>query len=317
MKKLISQAALGLLISGAVISAFAGGPDVPMIMPGLYAGLGGSWNTVDEDFNSTLSSVEFLNVGGASPFAITTSTAFDNYNVSLNRLAPMAQLGYWAPIDNEWLWGVVAQWKYLGYETPTDRTSNGSGESSGNGQALGNANSILPVGFGGILGAGAQLDQFSSQTHVSNEVLLLVYFGAQYEKGYFYLGLGPALFTAHNTIYASGQTVFTTIDGSTANTVANSLSVSTSTSKVLWGGAAQLGYNYYFKPTWFLGFNYTYALSGTYNFNSGAMPFSSFGPSAGVIPIGFSEANSNISFSRSVSVTLQEVMFSINKVFEL
>ncbi|OGO93995.1 MAG: hypothetical protein A3F10_00845 [Coxiella sp. RIFCSPHIGHO2_12_FULL_42_15] len=292
MKKLIAQAAVSLLVSGAVATAFAGGPDVPapMVTPGLYLGLGGSWNTVDESTGTIISAsannataAATGNLGGT-----TGRTAWDQYDASQNRLAPMAQLGYWAPIDNEWLWGIVAQWKYLGYKTQNENTSRG--------QFLDNA-TANPVIF-----ATAPAN-VSSQTRVNNEVLLLVYFGAQYDKGYFYLGLGPALFTAYNAVYANGITTGLPPAGP------NTFSPSVSTYETMWGGAAQLGYNYYFKPTWFLGFNYTYALSGTYNFGSSA--------DQAAFESGTAANLATLNFSRNVQITIQEVMFSINKVFEM
>lgn len=277
MKKLISQVTVSLLVSGAVMTALAGGPDVPtMVTPGLYLGLGGSWNTVDMVASG-------LNQYQTNTNGYVTGYATDNFKDTQNRLAPMAQLGYWAPIDDVWLWGLVGEYKYLNYNT-TNANTGFTGSSNA-------ANNVLAASVDNLY------------TNLQHEFMLLLYFGAQYDKGYFYLGLGPVLFTLRNSVQRGGPGTA----AGTGNPVQYQQSVSAS--DTIWGGAAQLGYNYYFNPTWFLGFNYTYTVTGdsTYTNTVNAGTFSSV----------VASATNTLNISRTLGFTVQEVMFSINKVFEL
>jgi len=277
MKKLLSQVSVSLLVSGAVMTAFAGGPDMPtMVTPGLYMGLGGSWNTVDMTVDTNIQQV--------APDALATARQLSVANTkdSQSRLAPMGQLGYWGMIDDTWLWGLVGEYKYLNYNMNT---------------ASGNQGVVFPTTVS------ADTDAFGNlSVNLQHEFMILLYFGATYDKGYFYLGLGPVLFTLNDSVrhYFGGGTTFV---GAPATFQ------SVSGSEVIWGGAAQLGYNYYFNPTWFLGFNYTYTVTGDYSLNNVGTAWHNPGSSA--------SADRDLSFNRSYSFTVQEVMFSINKVFEL
>ncbi len=256
MKKLLSQVSVGLLVSGAVATAFAGGPDMPsMVTPGIYLGLGGSWNTVDMSVNGSI--YEIPTSGPQTP--IETG---HNLKDSQSRLAPMAQLGYWGMIDDTWLWGLVGEYKYLNYNLNT------------------------------INGAGTVFTEIYPYLAVNlqHEFMMLLYFGATFDKGYLYLGFGPVLYTLRDSAreYSTSTASFIGFGGS----------------DTIWGGAAQLGYNYYFNPTWFLGFNYTYTVSGNYSLSNNVASVSA-------------STTTNYAFNRDYGFTVQEVMFSINKVFEV
>lgn len=265
MKKLLSQATVSLLVSGAVMTAFAGGPDMPsMVTPGVYMGLGGSWNTVDMSVNNSVLSGD----------ALDTQSSVANLKDSQSRLAPMAQLGYWGMIDDMWLWGIVGEYKYLNYNL---NTINGSPELS------------FPTGTAG--------DYYGSlAVNLQHEFMLLLYFGATYDKGYLYLGFGPVLYTLRDSVRQYNETL------------GNGTFASLGSSDTIWGGAAQLGYNYYFNPTWFLGFNYTYTVSGNYQLSNN---------NAEWYPSSTATATENVQINRDYGFTVQEVMFSINKVFEV
>ena len=264
MKKLLSQATVSLLVSGAVMTAFAGGPDMPsMVTPGVYMGLGGSWNTVDMSVNTSV-------LTGAE---LDTQSSVGNLKDSQSRLAPMAQLGYWGMIDDMWLWGIVGEYKYLNYNLNT-------------------INGIPEVAFP-TASAGDSYGRLA--VNLQHEFMLLLYFGATYDKGYLYLGFGPVLYTLRDSVRQYNDTLG-------AGTFA-----SLGSSDTIWGGAAQLGYNYYFNPTWFLGFNYTYTVSGNYQLsNNNAEWYTTTGTSS-----------ENVQINRDYGFTVQEVMFSINKVFEV
>lgn len=199
----------------------------------------------------------------------------------------MLQVGYWTPVCREWLLGVTLQGKYLGYDTPNVNTSRG--------QHLPNA-SFSSIN---IFGPNVTRD-FTSQTRVKSEVITLLYAGAQLNKGYVYLGVGPALFRAANSLYVSSV--------HKPNGVGDNLiSTSVTNSQTVWGGAAQVGYNYYLNPTCFLGFSYTYSDTGKKKFSNSVNT---------AILNGFDNPGpTTLNLGRTVSLGVQEVMFSINKVF--
>lgn len=82
-----------------------------------------------------------------------------------------------------------------------------------------------------------------------------------------------------------------------------------STSKWMWGGAAEIGMAYYINPTWFVDVNYSYAITKKYA-NHHTSPFSNS-------TSGFSTSSGSFSFNMSQQVTAQAVKISINKVFSL
>lgn len=266
--KTLTRSGIGIILSGMIISAHAGG------ISGPYLGLGGSWNTVDETTKTTLA---------VSPF----QSGNDRYYASSSRFSPSVQIGYWAPVYSSWLWGVSAQWNYLGYKTENDHASRG--------QNLPNATFSSINIFGPNV-----IRDFSSQSQLNNEALFLGFLGLPTTNGFVYLGIGPALLTATNSIYVTSiHTPAGTGNQLTAGSV--------SSNHILWGGAVQVGYNYYLEPTIFLSLNYTYLYSGKYNFNNSvnAAELNGFdvpGPT-------------ELDLNRSVSFRAQGFMFSINKVF--
>lgn len=275
MKKILTQIALSLLGIGVAITTFAGEFEM-LSTPGIYAGFGGSWNTIDETFNSTLITSE-------------RRSGQDHYKADHSRLAPMVQIGYWKPFCQGWLWGVAAQWKYLRYVTPNDNASQG--------QHISNASFSSINIFGPNV-----LRDFNSQTRLNNEVLFLSYFGKQLQNGYAYLGVGPVLFTASNSLYVSS---IHTPNGVGDNLISNAVS----RHKTIWGGSVQVGYNYYLDSTFFLNLNYTYSQTGTIKFNNSANT---------ALLNGFSiPGPTTLNLKRSIRLRVQEVMFSINKVFEI
>ncbi len=271
MKNGFSLVLFGALAITTVANAFASGQE----RHGIYIGAGGAWNSLDEDFHSTLTTSN-------------ARSATDHYNASLNRLAPMLQLGYSMPFcRDQWLWGAMAQWKYVGYRTPN--------EGSSQGQHIPNA-TFSSINF---FGADVHRD-FNSESRIDNEFMMLLFLGAQLPNGFVYFGAGPVLFTASNSIYNSSVHE---PNGVGDNLVTKSVSNSTT----LWGGAAQAGYNYYLDSSWFLSVNYTYARSGTNHFDN-SVNAAQYNGSSAPGPV-------TLNLQRSINVTAQEVMFSINKVF--
>lgn len=301
MRKIITQATLGLLLGGAALSAVAGGPDVPAsdITPGFYFGLGGGYNHTKLYTNSTVTLTP-ATLGNLQ------YQATEGYVESDNKMAPELQLGYWAPIDSEWLWGVQFTYKYL------DMQTNQNNRTAGTILDAASTAPVLPAT------AGAQSMVFvSSRNRVSNEFLFLGYFGTQFAKGYAYLGAGAALFTVSNTIFSTLNT------GGVGAGLAPAANQAVHMSRfraqnTVWGAAFQLGYNYYFKPTWFTSFNYTYAFTGSNSFSNNSsicQVYGACGATGG--PGAGSPSNNTVTLRRNVAVVVQELMFSVNKVFSL
>lgn len=274
MQRLAKYAILSFMISSITLPVFAKNMESqPLLTQGFYAGIGGSANTVDENFQSF--------------FKSTNKSAHDTYTASANRLAPMLQVGYFGPLRDKWLWGVVAQWKYLNYQTANDSGSHG--------QHLPNP-SFSSINF---FGPSIERD-FSSQTNLNNEMLLLFYLGMQLMQGDGCLGIGPAFITASNHIYVSSV--------HTPNGVGNNLvSTSVNSNTTLWGGAVQIGYNFFLDGSWFLNMNYTYLQTVNSNFNNSVNAATLNGAS---VP-----GPTTLTLNRNINVSTQEIMFSINKMF--
>lgn len=275
MNKGIFQVTTGLLMSCMTTSIYAGEMgSQTLTRSGVYLGAGGGWTLTDEEFSST----------------VRTSTgngALDDYDASQNRLSPLVQLGYWSPMQEKWLWGVVAQWEYSGYKTRNVHTSHG--------QYLPNASFSSINIFGPDV-----IRDFTSQTRVENEVRFLVYLGEQFQQSHVYLGIGPAVLNTKNTVFVSSVH---TAPNNGSDTL---ISGATRSSKTMWGGSAQVGYNYFINPYYFVNLSYTYTQTARYNFdnltnaallNGAANP----GPTA-------------LNLNRRINIAEQGIMLSINRV---
>lgn len=202
---------------------------------GFHIGLGYSWNTVDETFDSNLHTNE-------------NRSGQDRYETSQNRLAPVIEAGHQIPLCDDWLVGISAQWKYLNYKT--------SNVNSSRGQILQNASFSSINIFGPEV-----IRDFTSKTHLNNEVILLGLIGKELLQGYAYIGLGPVFFDASNKIYVSSIHV--------PNGVGDHLiSTSVSKHKAMWGSAFKTGYQYCLNANSFINISYAYVQTGKYRFNN-------------------------------------------------
>ncbi len=258
---------------GNGLTSFAGDlGNTADIKSGFYTGFGGSFNTIDERFNSTI-------------FTSTFKGAFDDYQVSRNRLSPSLQLGYWRPISSNWLWGISAQWEYLNYKTINVNTTHG--------QNLPNATFSSINIFGPDI-----MRDFSAQTKANSVANILFYGGERFLKSYFYVGLGPSLFFTSNNVAVSSVHV------GGGDTLVSSL---VDAKKTLVGAAAQVGYNYYLNPLYFIGFNYTYSHSQKYQFKNTA--------NAALLNGAINPGPIGVNINRFISISDQHLMVSINRVW--
>ncbi len=87
----------GLTVSAA--SVFAGGVEqAPMDASGMFVGLGAGYNSTSVSY-----------------YAATNANLNDTD--TRNNFAPFLQVGYWGHIDQQWMWGVKATYKYLNANT--------------------------------------------------------------------------------------------------------------------------------------------------------------------------------------------------------
>lgn len=241
---------------------------------GFDAAIGFAWNSIDESFKSKLSTNE-------------NKSGKDRYETSVNRLAPVISVGHHFCFCNDWVARISAEWKYLNYRTPNLNSSRG--------QILPNATFSSINIFGPKV-----IRDFTSKTHLYNEVLLLGSVGREICNGFLYLGLGPVLFNASNSIFVSSV--------HTPNGVGDHLiSSSVKDRKIIWGGAVQAGYQYFFNPNYFINIGYTYIQTGTYHFKNSVNAstlngFNNPGPTT-------------LSLKRAIKFTVQEFALSMNLMF--
>jgi hypothetical protein len=239
-----------------------------------HGGVGFAWNTIDETFHSNLHTNE-------------DRSGRDSYETSLNRLAPLVQIGYRYSRCNEWAIGALAQWKFIDYKTHN--------VSSSRGQILPNASFSSINIFGPEV-----IRDFTSKTRLKNEVILLGYLGKHIACGYAYLGAGPVFFNASNSIYVSSVHV--------PNGVGDHLiSTSVSKSKAVCGGAVQAGYQYYLCTNSFINISYTYVQTGKTHFKNSA--------NAALLNGADNPGNTTLFLKRSIEFAAQEFMISMNLEF--
>ncbi|MCD6046792.1 MAG: hypothetical protein K0S08_439 [Gammaproteobacteria bacterium] len=263
--------------------------DSNLLKSGFFVGLGGGYNSVN--FDQTLDLTGTSNVY-SGPTLVSYGEATgpaDPFNTTQNTFAPNVQLGYYKFLTNSnTLWGVKFIYQHLD-ATVTD------------------PNLVVPQ-FGTLTNVSGS-DTFtghatigSTQTSINHELALMPLIGHGFKNSYIYFGAGPALFETKTNIYdvtgyADVNGVHYDISGTPQNF---------SSSKWMWGGAAQIGMSYYIDPTWFLDMDYTYTITKHYTTNytsSYASAFSTY-TDTGML---YGSANQRI--------ISQGVTLSINKAF--
>jgi len=263
-----------------------------ILKTGFFAGLGGSynWAKVDQDLKGIgISEVLLGSTLVASGNAGGPAADFDSDG---SAFAPDAQLGYFTNFtDSAWLAGVKFSYKYLNL-TSDDKRDNIP--QAGSFTTAGPDHRTIP--FTGDVTIG------SDQISINHEMALMPFIGRSFGNSYLYLGAGPALFgTQSKIINATG---FAEIHGTDLDVTG--APVNLSSSKWVWGGAAQVGVDYYLSPTWFLDLNYTFALSASYK-TKYSSPLTN---SNGVLTsVGTAYINASQQF------TSQSVEVSLNRVF--
>jgi hypothetical protein len=152
-----------------------------------------------------------------------------------SNLAPEGQLGYFSRFkDSPWLWGAKFSYSYLA----TDLATKGDIlPQSGTFTTTGADPTTTPFTGNVVLG--------SSETSIDQQMALMPFIGRSFKNSTVYLGAGPALFKTqshiHNAIgFADINGVHQDLTGAPADF---------SSSEWVWGGAAQIGMNYFLSPS--------------------------------------------------------------------
>lgn len=274
--------ALSLFISATFAATNKINSSGPINQTGFFAGLGGSYNFFR--FHSEMSGS--LNAtSGFAPLGLFTG-ATGSYSSTKEVFAPEGQIGYFQPVSgSQWLWGIEFLYQYSRAKLISYNRFLEPGTS---------INFINPS-----VNVTDEISISSIQTRVNDELMLPLFIGRSLTNGFIYLGAGPAVFRTKHTVDASSDTV--------SGLYAGNLNGFSNT-KWVWGGAVQAGIAFYLNPTWFLKFNYSYAITDHYEANN----LLSFSP----------ETNGGlnggtVSFNTSHRLSAQEVAVSINKLFSL
>jgi outer membrane protein W len=236
------------------LSARAEEPIVPQA--GWFAGLGGSFNSVNFDQDMFANGVGDV-FSGSTRVATGAAGGPANPRQDIeSTLAPEAQVGYFAHFaGSSWLWGGKVVYRYV----DATATQSDVAPQAGMLQTI-----TGPDSFTGNVVIG------SYRTKLDHELAFMPFIGHSFARSYVYLGAGPALFGTQTKIdNAIGFADFNGSRGDVTGTPDNFAS-----SDWVWGGAAQVGATYFLDHDWFLDLNYTYARSAKFKSNFSA-PFAS------------------------------------------
>jgi hypothetical protein len=292
MKNAFGLAVAGLIAAGGVASVDAQPLDSVIPNTALFIGLGGSYNS--------------MNFGTQNVYAVGTSDVYQNgvlassgsaagpaniYIGSESGFAPSVQAGYFQRLSgSDWLWGAKFSYSYL---NATAVVRNALLPQAGSFTATG---STTPTPFTGNAVVG------SYQTHIKHQMALIPLIGHAFEKGFVYGGAGPTLSQTRTDL--NSLVGFADINGD--HTDVSGAPVNLFSSSWVYGGAAVIGATYFFGPTWFLDFSYTFAITGNHT-NNYASPFTNPNGTNGSTILGTLVGIS------SGTVTTQSFTISINK----
>jgi hypothetical protein len=285
-----------LLMGSSVLYAGEMGVISAAYKTGVFIGLGGSYNSVklDQYLNPLIGTSNVYNNSGVLQSYGTAAGPANPFHNVTSTFAPEVQAGYFKHFSShsDALWGIKFQYRYPAV-TLTD-------------------NDIVAPQFGTLTQvAGGPTDTFtgraligSAQATINHELLLIPFIGKSFRKATSYLGVGPAVFGTQTNLdnitgYADYQGTHVDVSG---------VPTSFSSSKWMWGGAAQIGMAYLFDPTWAVDIYYTYAVT-TLNKTNYLASFTS-------------STSTNVTQGTLYGVasqrpTVQSLAITINKVFSL
>ena len=269
-------------------SSFAVESNVPD--SGAFGGLGGSYNSVklEQDlYASGISNVYSSSILVADGTAGGPATPYVN---SQSTFAPEAQVGYFKHFTNSnLLWGVKFFDEYLN-STTTDQAVN-----------IPQDGAFTTTGSGGSNTFTGHVIISSIQTTVTHELALMPFIGRSFNDTFVYFGAGPTL--SQVQYHLNDGTGYADVNGSHDDLTGTPASFSNSI--WVWGEAVQVGMAYYFDPSFFLDFDYTYATEQYNITNTG--PFNS--------TFGTYTSTGSLYVNNAQRMTVQGIVVSINKMF--
>jgi hypothetical protein len=261
---------------------------------GFFVGLGGSANSVNFGDQSVFA-VGTSNVfrGGAQ---ISSGSAAGPATISMDSqttFAPSVQGGYFQKFSgSDWLWGAKFSYSYL---HATSIVPNALLPQSGSFTATG-TNVVTPF-------IGAALVR-SFQTNISQQMMFVPFVGRSFERSFVYAGAGPTLSQLQTNL--NGVIGFADINGRLTDV--SGAPVNFSSSSWVFGGAAMVGATYFLDRSWFLDFNYSYAMTSNHT-ASFSSPFTNPNGANGTFTTGTLVGTS------AGKVITQAVTASINAAF--
>ncbi|MBX9755796.1 MAG: hypothetical protein K2X80_13660 [Pseudomonadaceae bacterium] len=286
-----SLLALGCTLLAVSSSNASAEPSAASKMPdsALYIGFGASANSVDfndQDIQATGISDTYDTTSGALLASGSAGgPAVDLSMDSQSSLSPTLQLGYFQHFDNsQWLWGAKFSYNYLSTSSTTK-------------------NFLIPQygAFGATPFTGNAVVH-SFETEIKHQISLVPYIGHSFANGFVYAGAGPTLSQINTKI--DGLIGFADINGT--RTDISGQPSNFSSSQWSHGGIGTLGGTYFLDSSWFLDFNYNYAVTENRTARY-SEPFTN--------PTPTKTYTGTLIGSTSGSVTTQSVALSINKAF--
>ena len=144
----------------------------------------------------------------------------------------------------------------------------------------------------------------SFQTNIQQQMMFVPFVGRSFERSFVYAGAGPTLSQLRTNL--NGLVGFADINGMLTDV--SGAPVNFSSSSWVFGGAAMVGGTYFLDPSWFLDFNYSYAMTSNHT-DSFSSPFTNPNGANGTFITGTLVGTS------AGKVIRQTVTASINKAF--
>jgi len=261
---------------------------------GLFAGLGGSFNSVNFG-NQSIYAVGTSNVYQGSTLTSSGSAAgpANIYVSSETTLAPAVQGGYFQKFSGtDWLWGGKFSYSYLG---TTSTVRNALLPQAGSFTATG-TNVVTPFTGNAVVR--------SFQTNIEHQMSFVPFVGRAFERSFVYVGAGPTLSRVRTNL--NGLIGFADVNG--GPTDVSGAPINLTSANWVFGGTAVVGATYFLDRSWFLDFSYAYGMTGnqTASFSS---PFTNPNGSNG------STITGTLVGTSAGKVITQGVTASINKAF--
>lgn len=230
--KKIALATAIAAISGGVAMANGGTYVQPQSNHSIFVGIGGSYSNIEMNHHHSFGQTSTSLFNFLQLPQLPTSAQYSN---RVNKLSPTIQAGFLYSVNPNFFLGLEGVDTYLDASNTTQILFGDQLP----GSVKTKMNNLLSV----LLLAGTHLNQDNTVT----------------------FGVGPAFASVKDSLYASQGTVTDTLGNPE-----NIYSATGNQSKTLTGITAQIGWQHYFTPNWFLDATYSYSAFGRKTFQSRA-----------------------------------------------